>query len=56
MPKDLIGMEPSWKGEPICFNFNLEGCALAKNGEKCKRGWHVCCKQGCFKDHCQKNH
>ena len=42
MPQKLIGMNPSTEaGEPICFNFNLDGCQGAEDGQKCEKGWHV---------------
>ena len=57
MPAELIGMESSFKGEPICFGWNLDGCEKALPGKKCQHGWHVCAKSGCLKlDHGQPNH
>ena len=35
MPLELVGMESSWDGEPICFDYNLSGCSKAKEGQKC---------------------
>jgi hypothetical protein len=44
-------------GEPICYNYNLEhGCAAAKPGERCPKGWHVCMEPGCGKAHTLKMH
>ena len=55
MPKDLIGMEPTTdENEPICFDYNLGGCAKARPGEACPKGKHVCCRKDCFKAHSQK--
>ena len=49
LPKELIGMEASTsEGEPICYDFNLGGCSLAKGGERCSKRWHVCCVPKCF--------
>jgi hypothetical protein len=50
MPLELVGMSSSTpQGSPICFNFNLDGC---KPGERCPKGFHVCCRPGCGKqDH-----
>jgi hypothetical protein len=57
MPQELIGMENSFKGDPICYAFNLAGCDKAQPGKKCTHGWHVCAKVGCGKpDHGQRNH
>ena len=43
-------------GERLCFSFNLDGCSYAKAGEKCMKGWHLCCKRGCFLPHPQHVH
>ena len=57
MPQELIGMESSFNGEPICFAFNLAGCDKALPGAKCLHGWHVCAKPSCAKpDHGQRAH
>jgi len=34
-------------GKPICNSFNQNRCTFAKEGKRCKRGFHVCWK--CFK-------
>ena len=48
MPKELEGMESTWKGKRICFGFNMRsGCTLkVKNGE-CEKGLHVCARSNC---------
>ncbi len=52
MPPQLIGLDPTYDGEPICFACNLPGgCDKAKWGEKCPKGWHVCMQKGCKKHH-----
>ena len=43
-------------GEPICFNFNGHGCPNAKEGARCKNGWHVCAEPNCGKPHSMQNH
>jgi hypothetical protein len=53
MPNELRGKayETDAK-EPLCFGFNMAaGCNKAKPGEKCERGWHLCCEHGCFGTH-----
>ena len=35
------------EGKPICNSYNRNQCAYAKDGKRCKRGFHVCWK--CFK-------
>jgi hypothetical protein len=42
------GSATNREGYPICFNHNISGCSEAKNGERCNRGLHVCCK--CFSE------
>lgn len=57
MPPSLIGMSPTTEnGEPICYNFNLDGCDGAEPGGRCDKGWHVCMKPGCGQAHSLKNH
>ena len=56
MPHDLIGMERYWNNEPICYGYNLAGCDKAAPGVKCPKGWHVCCRPGCFQHHGQRAH
>ena len=54
MPTELIGQaNRNAAGEPLCYAFNIQGrgCPDADDGEKCRRGWHQCCKPGCFKKH-----
>ena len=50
MPKALVGCLSYCppKSGPICFGFNLpEGCDKARPGERCPRGFHVCCAKQC---------
>ena len=50
VPPRLKGGKPvDNAGQPICFNYNLEGCDAAKPGQSCPHGLHICCK--CFKVH-----
>lgn len=50
VPPRLRGGKPvDNAGQPICFNYNLEGCDAAQPGQACPRGLHICCK--CFKVH-----
>ena len=50
VPPRLRGGKPTnAAGQPICFNYNLDGCDAAQPGESCPRGLHICCK--CFKNH-----
>ena len=58
MPRELIGCDSLWEGEPICFDANMgRGCKWAATGQKCRRGWHMCCVKGCFsQDHLKPDH
>ena len=57
MPRKLIGQSPvTASGDNICFDYNLDGCDAAKPGERCPKGWHVCCRHGCFKPHPMGEH
>jgi hypothetical protein len=48
LPKELIGhCGKTPEGENLCYAFNLSSCDLAKPGEKCKLGWHMCARLGC---------
>ncbi len=50
VPPKLRGGKPTNPaGNPICFNYNLDGCDAAQPGQACPRGLHICCK--CFKNH-----
>ena len=54
MPKELIGMMSAWKGERICYSYNLAGCS-EKGVERCSKGLHVCCFPGCGGPHSLKD-
>jgi len=57
MPKELIGMHyQNHDGEPLCFNYNLDGCSNAEAGKKCDKGWHLCARRGCLRAHSQRKH
>ena len=57
LPSGLIGKHGKTPaGEPICFNYNLNGCDSAKPGERCNRGWHVCMEPRCYKAHSLSAH
>ena len=45
VPAELQGgYNKTASGQPICFNYNLSGCAAATPGGRCPRGVHLCCK------------
>ena len=47
-PSGLKGMPTVFKGERICFAYNLSGCSV-RGADKCEKGVHVCCL--CFDKH-----
>ena len=54
IPQALIGMAAMTDdSRPLCFNFNLAGCPSTgvAVGQRCDRGWHLCCRPGCFQEH-----
>jgi hypothetical protein len=54
MPKELQGMAHEYKGQAICYGYNMrEGCAF---GAKCRKGLHCCCVHGCGGAHPMSEH
>ena len=43
LPKELIGLEPTFNGKRLCFDFNLGKCS---GSGKCQRGAHMCMRCG----------
>ena len=43
-------------GDKICLGYNNGQCNKAVPGQKCPRGWRVCCKPGCQLAHTMVNH
>jgi hypothetical protein len=39
------------KNRRLCFAYNIDTCADAAAGAECGRGWHLCAKKGCYKQH-----
>jgi hypothetical protein len=47
LPTELVGMMTNYKGLPICFAYNLEGCSSGVNSEgSCTKGKHLCMRCG----------
>ena len=57
-PQELIGQ--SWstaRGKKLCWDFNLaKGCVIAKPGQACPKGLHLCAEPGCQKQHLLSPH
>jgi len=53
MPRELLGMEKSIRGKPICFGYNCRsGCTNSTDSQRmCPKGKHVCARKGCGGDH-----
>ena len=48
MPGELKGHLSTVSRGPICFAYNMQvGCKDASKGQKCRRGWHLCCHRDC---------
>ena len=58
MPADLQGMMGrTVDDQPICYDYNRKcGCDAAVAGERCRRGFHVCCFPNCGKNHSLSEH
>jgi hypothetical protein len=39
------------KNRRLCFAYNIDACADAAAGAECGRGWRLCAKKGCYKNH-----
>ena len=60
MPAGLIGgIAVTADGRRVCFGYNLGTCpesSTVQPGQQCKKGFHICCKPSCGKDHTFKDH
>ena len=59
LPKFLLGRDNTnmdTHGRRICFNYQVGKCSEAADGAECSRGWHLCCRKGCFAPHPVKDH
>lgn len=46
LPSELIGLNSSFKGKPVCYSYNLDGCSNTCKDNACARGMHLCMKCG----------
>lgn len=52
MPQALKGMHSrNASGQPLCWNYNLDGCANPVTNNRCAKGMHQCCRPGCYGNH-----
>lgn len=59
LPKFLLGRDNTnmdMHGRRLCFNYQVGKCTEAADGAECTRGWHLCCRKGCFAPHAEKDH
>lgn len=59
LPKFLLGRDNTnmdTHGRRLCFNFQVGKCTDAADGAECTKGWHLCCRKGCFAPHPEKDH
>ena len=48
-PPEFDGLPSEYMGKRICYSYNVSACPLAKAGEHCFKGQHICPK--CFGKH-----
>ena len=51
LPKFLLGRDNTnmdMHGRRLCFNYQINKCSEAADGAECSKGWHLCCRKGCF--------
>jgi hypothetical protein len=59
LPKFLLGRDNTnmdMHGRRLCFNYQINKCSEAADGAECSKGWHLCCRKGCFAPHAEKDH
>lgn len=58
IPAEMVGQNHrNAQNENICFSYNMAcGCTGATKGQRCRSGWHVCCRPGCTADHSATDH
>ena len=59
LPKFLLGRDNTnmdMHGRRLCFNYQVGRCSDAADGAECERGWHLCCRKGCFAPYAEKDH
>ena len=59
LPKQLLGRDnvsSDPHGRRLCFNYNMGKCDEVPDGGECSKGWHLCCRKGCFSPHAEKDH
>ena len=58
LPKFLLGRDNTnmdMHGRRLCFNYQINKCSEAADGAECSKGWHLCCRKGCFAPHAEKD-
>ena len=58
-PKGLRGPDCNSNaadGRSKCYGFNLGTCKDAQPGQRCPKGWHICMKASCERDHAYTEH
>lgn len=58
LPKFLLGrgnVNVDAHNRRPCFNFQMGKCSEAPDGGECARGWHLCCRKGCYAPHAEKD-
>ena len=58
LPKFLLGRDNTnmdMHGRRLCLNYQINKCSEAADGAECSKGWHLCCRKGCFAPHAEKD-
>lgn len=59
LPKVLLGRDnisSDPHGRRLCFDYQQGKCTAAPDGGECPKGWHFCCRRGCYAPHAEKDH
>ena len=54
IPQELLAMGCvgiTNRGNPLCFDFQMQKCSLPVNNQRCSKGFHLCAMPRCHKDH-----
>lgn len=60
LPRPLLGRDNTSTDahqRRLCFDYQLGKCTSnVPDGSECPRGWHLCCRRGCYAPHPEKDH
>lgn len=59
LPKALLGRDnvsSDLHNRRLCFDYQLGKCTAVADGAECPKGWHLCCRRGCYAPHPERDH